>query len=143
MRYRETSKLERSIGGIKDMAMRTLLSKVTLSPEAVNTGQFGQQLGKALNELNKKSGLTSILGKEVVSKLYEKIRSDERHKNVLTLQQSQVSQRVFDDYESGFLVPNNTNLIFDLNSYLKYLRLLEDKEVNQIITIVESIYSKM
>ena len=81
--------------------------------------------------------------KEVVSKLYEKIRSDERHKNVLTLQQSQVSQRVFNDYESGFLVPNNTNLIFDLNSYLKYLRLLEDKEVNQIIPIVESIYSKM
>jgi hypothetical protein len=57
------------------MAMRTLLSKVTLSPEAVNTGQFGQQLGKALNELNKKSGLTSILGKEVVSKL-EKLAKD-------------------------------------------------------------------
>jgi hypothetical protein len=63
------------VGGIKDMAMRTLLSKVTLSPEAVNTGQFGQQLGKAISELNKKGGLTSILGKEVVSKL-EKLAKD-------------------------------------------------------------------
>ena len=48
-------------GGLKDAAMQVLLSKTTLNAEAVQSGDFGRQLAKAIIEMNKSGGLNAVL----------------------------------------------------------------------------------
>ena len=64
------------VGGIKDMAMKTLLSKTTpLAPKVVQTGEWGRSLLDSIAAMNSKGGLDNILGKDVVGKL-EKLAKD-------------------------------------------------------------------
>ena len=57
------------VGGLKDTALQMLLSKTTLTDTAVQGGDFGRQLTKAITEANKNGGLNSILGVDTVKAL--------------------------------------------------------------------------
>jgi len=80
---------------------------------------------------------------KMVNTLFHKIIEDERHKNVTVIIENKIEQRIFNDYESGFLVPKNEKQNQKLNDYLNYLKLLENDEINRTISILESIISKM
>jgi len=56
-------------GGLKDTALQMLLSKTTLDATAVQSGEFGKQLTKAIVEMNKSGGLNTVLGVPTVKNL--------------------------------------------------------------------------
>ncbi len=75
--------------------------------------------------------------------LYDVIKSDNRHKNLTIISEGQVQNRAFNDYAGGFLTPLNSNIFDKLESYLTFLRLLENPKLNETVSAVEAILSKM
>ena len=80
---------------------------------------------------------------EKVNALFYKIVKDPRHKNVTVLLENKIDHAIFNDYESGFLVPKDKNQYQKLNNYLNYLKLLENNEIDCTISILGSVISKM
>ena len=81
--------------------------------------------------------------KAAVINLFSKIKKDMRHKNVTQILENESLNRIFDDYESGFLVPKNQQVLDQLKDHLLYLKLLESPKLNSTIAILENILSKM
>ena len=81
--------------------------------------------------------------KAAVINLFSKIKKDTRHKNVTQILENESLNRIFDDYESGFLVPKNQQVLDQLKDHLLYLKLLESPKLNSTIAILENILSKM
>ncbi|WP_290568013.1 BLUF domain-containing protein [Leeuwenhoekiella sp. UBA6783] len=81
--------------------------------------------------------------KNEVLTLFTKIKKDQRHKNVTLILEDESENRIFSDYESGFLVPKNKLVLDKLNNYLFNLKLLENPKINSTISILENILAKM
>ncbi|MGO4911552.1 BLUF domain-containing protein [Leeuwenhoekiella sp. W20_SRS_FM14] len=81
--------------------------------------------------------------KENVLKLFNKIKKDRRHKNVTQILDNQSTNRLFSDYESGFLVPKNKIVLELLKNHLLNLNLLENPKLDSTILILEKILSNM
>ncbi|WP_159105996.1 BLUF domain-containing protein [Leeuwenhoekiella sp. MAR_2009_132] len=81
--------------------------------------------------------------KENVLKLFNKIKKDRRHKNVTQILENQSTNRLFSDYESGFLVPKNKIVLELLKNHLLNLKLLENPKLDSTISILEKILSNM
>ncbi|PHQ29279.1 BLUF domain-containing protein [Leeuwenhoekiella nanhaiensis] len=81
--------------------------------------------------------------KNEVLALFSKIKNDKRHKNVTQILEDESENRIFSDYESGFLVPKNKLVLDKLNNYLLNLKLLENQKINSTISILENILAKM
>lgn len=79
----------------------------------------------------------------MVNTLFHKIIEDDRYTNVTVIVENKIEHRIFNDYEYGFLVPKDKKQYQKLNDYLSYLKLLENDEINNTISILESIISKM
>ena len=107
----------------------------------------------ANNEISQISGFLAYRGgnflqllegdKLKVLALYDVIKSDNRHKNLTIISEGQVQNRAFNDYAGGFLTPLNSNIFDKLESYLTFLRLLENPKLNETVSAVEAILSKM
>ena len=81
--------------------------------------------------------------KNEVLTLFNKIKRDPRHKNVTKILEDESENRIFSDYESGFLVPKNKLVRDKLNNYLLNLKLLENPKINSTLSILENILTKM
>ena len=57
------------VGGLKDTALQMLLSKTTLTDTAVQGGDFGKNLAKAIIDMNESGGLNAVLGVDTVKAL--------------------------------------------------------------------------
>ena len=83
------------------------------------------------------------VNKNEVLTLFNKIKRDPRHKNVTKILEDESENRIFSDYESGFLVPKNKLVRDKLNNYLLNLKLLENPKINSTLSILENILTKM
>ncbi|WP_031432825.1 phosphate-starvation-inducible PsiE family protein [Methylomarinum vadi] len=99
---------------------------------------------------NTKNNLTGVLlyhnecfiqvleGKEeVINKVYEKIKKDPRHKNVIELNREYISERQFDQWSMGFEEVNEAQLaalnIDGLNDFFSKQKQNPDLDVNQTL----------
>jgi len=77
-----------------------------------------------------------------INLLFEKISQDPRHNNIIKLIDTSIEERVFDDYNFGFVVVENPKTLKQLEKYLKWVRKAELKPVDKIINIVENFIAK-
>jgi hypothetical protein len=68
--------------------------------------------------------------------LYSNIENDSRHYHLIKLTESDISQRIFENYSNGFTIVNNEPEIFKLNLYLKWLKENFEGDVKRLIEIV-------
>lgn len=99
---------------------------------------------------NSKNGLTGVLlyhnecfiqvleGKEeIINKIYEKIKKDPRHKNVIELNREYITERQFDEWSMGFEEINESQLaelnIEGLNDFFNQPKQTPELDVNQTL----------
>lgn len=74
--------------------------------------------------------------------LYKKIKVDKRHSSIIELISIPKSERIFDDYEFGFILVNDSKKRNQLRNYLNWLKEAEIKNVDKVIKIVENFIEK-
>jgi len=77
-----------------------------------------------------------------ISKLYKKIGSDNKHSNLIKLIESPISERLFEDYETGFSIINDRKQSKQLEDYLNWLKAAEIKSIDNIVSIIEKFIEK-
>ena len=91
--------------------------------------------------VHKDSNFIQLLeGEEkIVKNLFERIKEDNRHKDIIPIIQEKFPHRSFDGYKSDFIIYDTNILLKELLSYLDYLKLLDDEKITKTVTTVEEI----
>ncbi len=74
----------------------------------------------------------------IVNKTFKRISLDPRHKNIFKVINTQVEQRIFEDYNFGFTIINNKSEFKNLTNYLNWLRDADNINANKVIAMVEN-----
>ncbi len=74
--------------------------------------------------------------KETIQDLFENIRKDKRHKNILTILDQKIEDRIFENYEANFSILKTKADIERLNTYLSRYN-FENKYPQNIKTLIE------
>lgn len=83
--------------------------------------------------------LQIIEGKlENVEPLYNKINTDQRHNHLIKLIDAPLKERIFEDYDVGFVVVNNYEKVQKLRDYLNWIKQAEIQSVDKVVRIVEN-----
>lgn len=77
-----------------------------------------------------------------ITSLFKKISQDKRHNSIIKLIESTISERIFDDYENGFVLVNDNKKLSELQQYLNWIKEAEMKNVDKVIKIVENFIEK-
>ncbi len=77
-----------------------------------------------------------------INKLFVKICRDSRHNNLIKLIHTSIEERIFDDYESGFVIVEDHKKLDQLKSYLNWVKEAELISVDKVIHIVENFIGK-
>lgn len=112
------------------------------------------ELDKLLNlskNNNIKSGITGLLiykngnflqilegKKEDVYSLYNKISLDNRHHHIIKILDTDISGRIFEDYETGFSIINSSKQINQLEVYLSWVKQSEIKCATKTVKLLET-----
>ncbi|KAB1069031.1 BLUF domain-containing protein [Tamlana haliotis] len=75
---------------------------------------------------------------EVVDSVYKKISSDPRHDNLFKVINTNIDERIFEDYNFGFTIINEKADLKNLYEYLEWLKLGHNKIANEVIGMVEN-----
>lgn len=103
-------------------------------------------------KLNSDSSITGILiynqgnffqiieGRElVVDTLFEKIKKDERHKDIIVIANSKVEKRFFGHYKKeGFTVIKNAKDYDSLKVYINKMRVATDTNYKKIFSVLDN-----
>lgn len=73
-----------------------------------------------------------------IQNLFRKIRQDSRHNNIIKLIDTSIEERIFDDYELGFVTVDDNKKRKQLTSYLNWIKEAELMTVDKVIHIVEN-----
>lgn len=88
---------------------------------------------------NQGNFLQVLEGEEgVVDTLFHKITKDERHKNIITVINSPLEDRLFSEFNLGYSVLTNVDDFKDLKLYTEALRLSEDAKAKQLYNIIDN-----
>ncbi|SRX74878.1 BLUF domain-containing protein [Aequorivita antarctica] len=74
--------------------------------------------------------------KETIKKLFDKIRKDKRHKNILMILNQKIENRIFNNYDANFSIMKTKADIERLNIYLSHYD-FENKYPKNIKTLIE------
>jgi hypothetical protein len=74
--------------------------------------------------------------------LFSKISEDERHYNIIKLINSTADNRIFKEYNSGFILTNNSTEIKQLINYLNWLKEADLPKINRIVQLVEKFIAR-
>ena len=77
-----------------------------------------------------------------VNQTYTRIVEDKRHKNIFEVINTNIEERIFQDYNFGFTIINNKQGLKNLYDYLEWLKEAENKSVNKVISMVENFITK-
>ncbi len=80
--------------------------------------------------------------RQKINKLFVKICRDSRHNNLIKLIHTSIEERIFDDYESGFVIVEDHKKLDQLKSYLNWVKEAELISVDKVIHIVENFIGK-
>lgn len=75
---------------------------------------------------------------ESVVETFKRISLDSRHKNIFEIINTNIEQRIFEDYNFGFTIVNNSNELNKLYEYLDWLKKANNTLANKVINIVEN-----
>ena len=75
---------------------------------------------------------------DMVKSLFKKIKRDARHSNLITLINNSIDERIFHDYDSGFIHFEDRKKRKELHNYISWLKEAEIKNVDKVIRIVEN-----
>ena len=75
---------------------------------------------------------------KTINKLYRLIKSDNRHTNILQIINKSILAPIFEDYQTGFSIVDNSKKIERLKTYLKWVKSAEMESVDKIIGIIEN-----
>ena len=76
--------------------------------------------------------------KQKIETLFAKISRDKRHSHIIELISTPIEERIFDDYELGFVIVDNNKKLSQLKSYLNWIKEAEIITVDKVIRIVEN-----
>jgi len=76
--------------------------------------------------------------KQKIDSLYKKISKDHRHSDIIKLISTSINERIFKDYENGFIIVNDIKKLKQLENYLNWLKEAEIKSVDKVIRIIEN-----
>ncbi len=80
--------------------------------------------------------------KDMVKSLFKKIKRDSRHRNLIALINNSIDERIFHDYDSGFIQFEDPKKRQELHNYISWLKEAEIKNVDKVIRIVENFIDK-
>lgn len=80
--------------------------------------------------------------KHKIDNLFFKISADARHSNIIKLIHAPIDERIFDDYDSGFIVVEDSKKLNQLKSYIDWIKEAEISTVDKVIKIVENFIDK-
>ncbi len=127
---------------------------VSTSDQSLSKNDLEELFNYTANK-NNQSGISGILlhndgnflqyfeGEESQIKelYYSKIMQDVRHKNVMTLFESKISNQYFQGYEAGFTSVLQKNNTPKLRAYINLLKHLNSKEIEVLSNTVNSFLS--
>lgn len=79
---------------------------------------------------------------DLVQTLFKKIRNDARHSNLITLINNPLDDRIFTDFDSGFIHFEDPKKRKELHNYISWLKEAEIKNVDKVVGIVENFIDK-
>ena len=80
--------------------------------------------------------------KQKIDTLYLKIRQDSRHHNIIELLKTSIEERLFNDYDSGVIIVENSKALNKLKKYLDWVREVDLNTVDKIVNIIENFIGK-
>jgi hypothetical protein len=80
--------------------------------------------------------------KQKIYFLFEKISQDSRHNNIIKLIDASTDEHIFEGYDSGFVIVENSKKLNQLKKYLDWVKEAELNTVDKIINIVENFIVK-
>ena len=75
---------------------------------------------------------------DIVKSLFKKIKRDSRHRNLIALINNSIDERIFHDYDSGFIHFEDPKKRQELHNYIHWLKEAEINNVDKVIRIVEN-----
>ncbi|WP_203255877.1 BLUF domain-containing protein [Hyunsoonleella ulvae] len=75
---------------------------------------------------------------EQVDTTFNKIKNDTRHSNIIKVINTNIEERIFEDYNFGFTVVKTSTEFKELNEYLNWLKNADHQLANKLITMVEN-----
>ena len=78
----------------------------------------------------------------MVKALFKKIKRDARHSSLITLINNSIDERIFHDYDSGFIHFEDPKKRQQLHNYIHWLKEAEIKNVDKVVRIVENFIDK-
>ncbi|XCF07113.1 BLUF domain-containing protein [Tamlana crocina] len=76
-----------------------------------------------------------------VDQTFKRIEKDKRHKNIFEIINSEIEERIFEDYNFGFTIVNNSEELKNLYQYLDWLKEADSSHVNKVVKMVENFVS--
>ncbi|AUP78464.1 BLUF domain-containing protein [Flavivirga eckloniae] len=73
-----------------------------------------------------------------VDATFKRISLDRRHKNIFKVINIDIQQRIFEDYNFGFTIVNDSKELDKLYEYLEWLRKAENTLANKVVNMVEN-----
>ena len=80
--------------------------------------------------------------KQKINVLFQKISQDSRHNNIIKLIDTSTDEHIFDGYNSGFVIVENSKKLNQLKRYLNWVKEAELNTVDKIVNIVENFIVK-
>lgn len=76
-----------------------------------------------------------------VDQTFKRIKKDKRHKNIFEIINSEIEERIFEDYNFGFTIVNNNEELKNLYQYLDWLKEADSSHANKVVRMVENFVS--
>ncbi|HEA30732.1 MAG TPA: BLUF domain-containing protein [Leeuwenhoekiella sp.] len=80
---------------------------------------------------------------EQVNMIYDRIKKDLRHRNIIPVLEQHTGIKGFDFYHSGFRICDNPKLVEELKNYVSLIRNIEAPQLRKTINLVDAILHAM
>lgn len=74
----------------------------------------------------------------IVDDTFKRISLDNRHRNIFEVINIDIQQRIFEDYNFGFTIVNNSSELHRLHEYLEWLRKADHTLANKVVNMVDN-----
>lgn len=80
---------------------------------------------------------------EKVMMIYDRVKNDWRHRNLIPVMDQYTEIKGFDFYHSGFKICDNPSLVNDLKNYVAMINKIDTPEIKKTANLVQAILEAM